>query len=283
MTAAAERAGTALIVGHTHAFDPPAVLMGKLIRGGEFGRLRTIVNLVYTSFLYRPRRPEELDSSRGGGIMYNQVPHQLEIVQTLATAPLQSVRAVTGAWDPQRRTEGALAAFLTFTDGAVAQLTYSGYDHFDSDELHYWIDESGEEKAHDRHGATRRALSGVTDPEEERKLRTAGGYAGSGAQRARGKMHESHFGFLLASCERADLRPAPDGVTIYADDGVREIACPPVRVYPNKDPVIDELYAAVVDGVPPVHDGRWGTATMTAALALVESARTGREVAVQPA
>ena len=210
--------------------------------------------------------------------MYNQVPHQLEILQTLATAPLQSVRAVTGAWDPQRRTEGSLAAFLTYTDGAVAQLTYSGYDHFDSDELHYWIDESGDEKAHDRHGAARRALRAATDPEAERKLRTASGYAGGGAVRSPSKMHAPHFGLLIASCERGDLRPAPDGVTIYADDGVREIACPPVRVYPNKDPVIDELYAAVVDGVPPVHDGRWGMATMTAALALVESARTGREV-----
>jgi len=283
MTEAARRAGIALIVGHTHAFDPPTVLMGKLIRSGEFGRLRTIVNLVYTNFLYRPRRPEELDSSRGGGIMYNQVPHQIEIVQTLATAPLRSVRAVTGVWDPVRRTEGALAAFLTFTDGAVAQLTYSGYDHFDSDELHYWIGESGEEKPADRHGAARAALRPVLDdPARERQLRANMGYGGRGTMRSQGKGHESHFGFLLASCERADLRPAPDGVTIYADDGVRTIETPAARIYPNKDPVIDELYDAVANGVPPVHDGTWGTASMTAALALVESARTGDEVLLEP-
>jgi phthalate 4,5-cis-dihydrodiol dehydrogenase len=281
MTDAARAAQTTLIIGHTHAFDPPIMLMGKLIRSGEFGRLRSIVNVVYTNFLYRPRRPEELDSALGGGIMYNQVPHQLEILQTLATAPLRSVRAVTGVWDPQRRTEGALAAFLTFADGAVAQLTYSGYDHFDSDELHYWIGESGEEKPPDRHGYARRALQAVmTEPDRERQLRVQSGYGASGAARsaAGAGMHESHFGFLLASCDRADLRPAPDGVTIYGDDGVQTLACPPARIYPNKDAVIDELYDAVVNGVPATHDGVWGTTTMIAALALVESARDGREV-----
>ncbi len=259
MTAAAREAGTTLIVGHTHAFDRPAMLMGTLIRSGDFGRLRMIVNLVYTNFLYRPRRPEELDTARGGGIMFNQVPHQLEILQTLTSAPLRSVRAVNGIWDPQRPTEGALAAFLTYEDGVVAQLTYSGYDHFDTDELTGWIGESGEEKQPGRHGAALRALRAVTDPAAERQLRTASGYAGSGAVRSDGRMHEPHFGLLIASCERADLRPAPDGVRIYADDGMREVAAPPARVYPNKDAVIDELYEAAVNGVPAVHDGVWGT------------------------
>jgi phthalate 4,5-cis-dihydrodiol dehydrogenase len=277
MTEAARRAGTALVVGHTHAFDPPHALMGKLIRSGEFGRLRTIVNLVYGNFLYRPRRPEELDSSLGGGIMYNQVPHQIEILRTLATAPVTSVQAVTGVWDPARRTEGALAAFVTFADGAVAQLTYSGYDHFDSNELAFWVSEGGEEVAPDRHGAARAALRDA-DPETERQMRTASGFAGGGAVRGKTAMHEQHFGFLLASCERADLRPARDGVLIYADDGSREVPVPRGRVYPNKDAVIDEFYEAAINGVPPVHDGTWGTTTVAIALALVESAREGRVV-----
>jgi phthalate 4,5-cis-dihydrodiol dehydrogenase len=282
MTDAARRAGTALIVGHTHAFDPPTVLIGELIRSGDYGRLRTVANLVYGNFLYRPRRPEELDSALGGGIMYNQVPHQIEILQTLVTAPVRTVRAVTGVWDPARRTEGACAAFLTYADGVAAQLTYSGYDHFDSDELHDWIGESGEEKPHDAHGKARRALLAAA-PEREHELRIASGYGSSGTMRAKGKMHELHFGFLLASCEHADLRPAPDGVTVYADDGVHTLTCPPARVYPNKDPVIDELYAAIVNGVAPIHDGAWGTTSMTTVLALVESARTGREIVLDAA
>jgi phthalate 4,5-cis-dihydrodiol dehydrogenase len=284
MTAAAADAGIVLVVGHTHAFDAPTLLMGRMIRSGEFGRVRTIVNVVYGNFLYRPRRPEELDSAKGGGIMYNQIPHQLEIVQTLTAAPVRTVRAVTGRWDPARPTEGALSAFLTFADGAVAQLTYSGYDRFDTDELHYWIGENGEQRAPGGHGRARRALQAVMgDPERESALRSKSGYGGSGAVGTKTDSHESHFGFLLASCERADLRPAPDGVTVYDDEGERVVACPPARVYPNKDPVIDEFYDAVVNGVPPVHDGVWATTTMATALAMIESARSDREIVLSPA
>ena len=106
MTDAVRAAGTALVIGHTHAFDAPTMMIGDAIAGGTFGRLRTVVSLVYTNFLYRPRRPEELDSAQGGGIMFNQVPHQLEILQTLTRSPLRSVRAVSGIWDDSRPTEG---------------------------------------------------------------------------------------------------------------------------------------------------------------------------------
>ena len=277
---AVERAGVALVVGHTHAFDPPIVMMAELIRSGRFGRLRMISNLVYTDFLYRPRRPEELDSAQGGGIMYNQVPHQIDIVRTLATSGVTRVRAVAGAWDPTRGTEGALAAFIDFADDSVAQVTYSGYDHFNSDELHSWIGEGGEAVASDRHGAAQRALRSVASANVERDLRTAGGYAGTGMVRGAGDQHEQHFGFLLASCERADLRPSPDGVLIYGEEGIQEISAARGRVYPNKDAVVDELYLAVTGTTPPVHDARWGTTTMAIVLAMVDSARTRREVTI---
>jgi phthalate 4,5-cis-dihydrodiol dehydrogenase len=281
MHAAAARAGTVLVVGHTHAFDPPVALMGRLIASGRYGRLRTVVSMVYTDFLYRPRRPEELDTARGGGIMYNQVPHQLEIVRELTGRSPQSVRAVTGRWDPARPTEGAMSAFLTFDDGAVAQLTYSGYDRFDTDEFHDWVGESGETKSGDRHGHTRLALrANAPDPETERRLRETSGYGGRGVRRSSGPAHEPHFGFLLASCEGADLRAAPDGVTVYADDGVSTIPTSPARVHPNKAPVIDEFYDAVVNGIPARHDGLWATATMGCALALIASAASGREIAL---
>jgi phthalate 4,5-cis-dihydrodiol dehydrogenase len=42
--------------------------------------------------------------------------------------------------------------------------------------------------------------------------------------------------------------------------------------------VIDELYAAVTQGRPPVHDGAWGLATMEVCFAILESAREGKEV-----
>ena len=64
-----------LVVGHTHAFDPAVRAIRKLVASGEMGALGMINSFNYTNFLYRPRRPEELDTSKGGGILFNQVPH----------------------------------------------------------------------------------------------------------------------------------------------------------------------------------------------------------------
>jgi phthalate 4,5-cis-dihydrodiol dehydrogenase len=93
-------------------------------------------------------------------------------------------------------------------------------------------------------------------------------------------MHHPHFGLLIASCEKADLRPSPDGVLVYDDEGVHELLAPRARAYPNKDGVIDELYNAIVGGQAPLHDGRWGTDTMAAAIAMLQSARERRVIAL---
>jgi phthalate 4,5-cis-dihydrodiol dehydrogenase len=45
--------------------------------------------------------------------------------------------------------------------------------------------------------------------------------------------------------------------------------------------VIDELYAAVVDQKPPLHDGLWAMATLEVCLAMLQSAREGREVGLR--
>lgn len=279
MTAAAQRRGIVLIVGPTHGMDPAVERMREIVASGELGVLRMIVNFNYGDFLYRPRRPEELDTARGGGIVYNQIPHQIEIARALDRGPLRSVRAVAGAWDPQRPTEGAVTALLEFDDGVAASLTYSGYDHFDSDELHGWIGEFGDEKQAGNHGASRRALRSLSGGDGEARLKAASGFAGRGMMRlAGGTAHQPHFGFLLVSCDHGDMRASPDGVLVYAEDGVRELRLPAGRAYPNKDRVLDELYDAVVHGVPPLHDGAWGTHTVAAMLALLRSARERREI-----
>ena len=80
---AVERAGVHLIVGHTHGFDPAVREMSRLIQSGEAGVLGLIAMWNYTNFMYRPRRPEELDTSRGGGILFNQIPHQIDTLRVL--------------------------------------------------------------------------------------------------------------------------------------------------------------------------------------------------------
>ena len=47
----------------------------------------------YTNYLYRPRRPEELDTAKGGGILFNQVPHQIDTARLLGGGVVESVRA----------------------------------------------------------------------------------------------------------------------------------------------------------------------------------------------
>src|SRR5919204_1326593 len=174
MIDAARKARVQLIVGHSHSFDAPIKRTRELIAGGEFGRVRMITAFNYTDFLYRPRRPEELDSSRGGGAVYNQAAHHVDIVRLLGGGKLKSVRAQTGAWDPARPTEGAYSALLTFEDGAFATITYSGYGHFDSDEFTGWISEGGQRKDPAAYGTARRALSG-----DEMQLKNASNYGGA--------------------------------------------------------------------------------------------------------
>lgn len=67
-----------LIIGHTHSYDPAIWTMREIIASGELGKLGMINTWNYTNFLHRPRRPEELDTSLGGDILFNRVPHQVE-------------------------------------------------------------------------------------------------------------------------------------------------------------------------------------------------------------
>src|SRR4029077_7003361 len=110
--AAAERNKGRLVVGHTHASDPAVRLMQLLISHGALGKLGMINCFNYTDYLYRPRRPEELDTARGGGILFNQLPHQIDIARLLGGGLVRSVRAHTTVLDPVRPTEGSCIAFL---------------------------------------------------------------------------------------------------------------------------------------------------------------------------
>jgi hypothetical protein len=52
------------------------------------------------------------------------------------------------------------------------------------------------------------------------------------------------------------------------------------RAIPDKGKVIDELYEAVANDRPLVHDGRWGEATLEVCLAILQSSRERREIAL---
>jgi phthalate 4,5-cis-dihydrodiol dehydrogenase len=275
--AAVERANVHLVVGHTHAFDPAVQMIRRIVVSGELGALGMIAAWNYTNFLYRPRRPEELDTAQGGGILFNQVPHQIDTVRTIGGGLLRSVRAQVTRLDPARPTEGGAIAFFEFGNGTAASLVYAGYDFFDSDELHFWIGERGAEKPPDQHGAARRALIGRQNAEARLRVERFA----YGAEAAALPTHQPHFGLLIVTCARGEMRASADGLFIYDLNGKREMALPKSASMPGRSEVLDDMITAIRSGKPPRHNGRWAKANVEVTLALLQSASERREIMLE--
>lgn len=275
MVSAAREAGVHLIVGPSHSFDPPVVRARELIESGQFGAVRMVQALNYTDFLYRPRRPEELRTEEGGGVLFSQGVHQIDIVRLLCGGRARNITAMTGAWDPSRPTEGAYAALMDFENGAFATLTYSGYAHFDSD---IWMDdvaELGGDKDPENYGAARRALQDL-DRDAEAQLKTTRTYGANSAPPT--AHHNEHFGPIIVSCDRADLRLRPDGIEVFGDTE-RHLLNTPLDAAPRKT-VIDALEAAVRRDIAPPQTGAWGRASLEVCHAILRSADSGEKVSL---
>lgn len=274
MVDAATKAGIHLIVGPSHSFDEPILQAREIIKTGELGKVRMIQAFNYTDFLYRPRRAEELDTAQGGGVVFSQAIHQIDVVRLLGGGMLRSVRALTGSWDTNRPTEGAYSALLTFADNSFASLTYSGYGHFDSDELMGGYSELGMRKNMDDYARARRSIAGVATAAEELDLKRKRTFehAGPPENEELADTNE-HFGPIIVCCERGDLRPLADGVMIYGDEQKRFQKIPAPSI-PRVN-VMNELYDAVVDDGSPLHSGAWGLASLEASMAILASAAEG--------
>ena len=271
---AADRTGRVLLVGHSHSYDPPIAKAREIVASGRLGAVRMINNWYFNDWIYRPRLRDELDSSLGGGVTFRQGSHQFDIIRYIAGGRVRSVRAVTGAWDSDRPTEGMHVAFLEFENGVGATAVYSGYDHFHSIEL-TGISEGGTEwNPAEPHAKARKAIRGIGS---EETMKRAGGYGGSRNRRnSDEEPHQSFYGLTVITCEHGDIRQSPDGLIIYGDDEREEIALP--RGVTGRDLMISELCDAVLAGKPARHDGRWGKANLEVCLATLESGRTHQEV-----
>lgn len=275
MNHAMDNAGCILMVGHSHSFDTPYLKTAELVQRGDYGAVRMILALNFTDFLYRPRRPEELDTNKGGGVVFSQAAHQVDIVRLLGGGDVARINAETGAWDPARPTEGAYSALIKFTNGAFASISYSGYAHFDTDEFNQWQGELGQTRSLGDYGRARAALAKIDGPRQEAALKNTRAY-GTGLGLANTSLKgvgHNHFGFVIVSCDHADLRPTPSGIDIYGNTSHSVVPLPNTDI-PRRE-VIDELIRAIREDVAPVHSGKWGMATMEVCLAILESAQTG--------
>ena len=267
VAAAARTAGKVLLVGHSHSSDAPIARMRSLVEEGALGAPRMANTWCYSDWVYRPRRPEELDIAQGGGVTFRQGAHQFDILRLLCGGLARTVRAKTFDFDPARPTLGAFTAFVDFADGAAGSAVYSGYGYLPGAELTFGIGEWG--FAH----APGKPRTGTTaSPEEELRAK---------AQRARTAIpaqapHPPFFGLTILSCERGDVRQVPEGLAVHTRDGVSTV---PVGVARSpRDLLLDELHDAIAGVRPAVHDGRWALATLELCIGAMQSARSGREV-----
>jgi phthalate 4,5-cis-dihydrodiol dehydrogenase len=223
-----------------------------------------------------------LETRLGGGVVFSQAAHQVDVVRLLVGSPAVTVRASTGNWDKNRPTEGAYSAHIQFANGAFASLTYSGYGRFDTDEFNGWIGELGQSRDPESYGTARATLGQAQSQADETRLKERRAYGASARdrhQQATESLRHNHFGLIIVSCERADLRPVPDGVIIHNDTArwLDKLEGPTV---PRAE-VIDELCAAVLDGDAPLHSGEWGLATLEICTAILASAAADRTIVLQ--
>jgi phthalate 4,5-cis-dihydrodiol dehydrogenase len=274
MVAAVERNGVKYVQGHSRIYQHSVRKMGEIIRSGRLGKLFHINTSMYNDWLRRPVTPAEVDESRGGGVVYRQGPHQMDIVRFLGGGMVRSVRGVAGRlWNPPFDIEGNYAAFLDFEDGATAQVSLNGYGHFDVTELTWGIGEGGRPHTGAQITGPRHVPRGPVRGEEKYNLPA---YSIEEISRTHGTSEaQDFFGLTVVSCEHGDIRQSPNGLYVYTDEGREEILLPNQMV---RDGELRELVAAVSENRPSFPDARWGKATLETCLAIIQSSRERREV-----
>lgn len=274
MVVGAGRAGVVLVVGHAHGFDLPIQRMREIVLSGRLGRVRMIHTWNYTDWMYRPRRPEELDVTKGGSVTFRQGSHQFDIVRLLGGGLVRSLRAVTFNWDPDRNSIGAHTVFLNFADGAAATAVYNGYGYFSTIELCADVTEWGSLESLAERAPVNRSMAGRSAADElQAKRRRAKGAIPASAP------FQPTFGLTLVSCEKGDIRQSPRGLYVYSAEGREEIVLPNDRS--PRDLVLDEFHDALTGRRKPVHDGRWGLANLEVCVAAIELSQTGQEITLR--
>ncbi|MBM2812220.1 MAG: Gfo/Idh/MocA family oxidoreductase [Chloroflexi bacterium] len=279
MVAAADKYGVKLLAGHTRSFTLPIRMMRKIITSGKLGKLCAAHIWSYSDWMLRPRTPDELDLSQGGGIPYRQGPHQIDTIRVLGGGKLRSVRGMTGQWMEARPIPGYYSAYLEFEDGTPCTIMHNSYGYFVGAELVPW----GESKQHydvQKRVEIRRSLRTGTrnEAQDKQDMRIGGSMEHVVRDRSdRRAWVPEDMGMLVVSCERGDIRHSKFGLYVYDDEGgIRDIELSEGAM--GRRAELDELYNAIVLDKPVFHDGRWGMATLEVCLAIMESARERREI-----
>jgi phthalate 4,5-cis-dihydrodiol dehydrogenase len=267
MIEAAEKKRLILLV-HSKAMDPPIVQMREVIASGGLGRVIQINTWSYKGWLKSARLASEVDTGKGGGVLFRQGPHQVDIVRALCEGKVRSVRATAGKWHPRFATEGNFTAMLEFEDGTPATLVFNGYGFFDTTELTWGIGEGGYQVSRQENSPANSQMPVDASVRYSMPLRAE-------ARRRVGERKQPIYGLTVVSCEKGDMRQSPDGVYLYTGDGCRQIPCP---AFLDRGEALSRLVEAVNEHRPVLTDGRWGKSTLEVLLAILQSSREGREI-----
>jgi len=268
MTEAARHNNVKLVQGHSKIYNAPIKKMREVVKSGRLGRVIQINTWNYKGWLQRPRIASEVDTSVGGGVVYRQGPHQIDIIRSIGGGMVEKVRAITGRWDPHFDTEGNYTVLLEFDDGTPATMILNCYGFFDITELTWGIGEGGYENIAD---STRSRFERPVEPSVKYAMPTH-----AEQTRARGgNRRQPFFGLTLVSCEGGDIRQSPDGLYVYTKNGREEVPCPKENA---RGPELAELQKSIEENRQPFPGGSWGKATMEVVLAILQSSREKREV-----
>jgi phthalate 4,5-cis-dihydrodiol dehydrogenase len=290
MVETARRTGVKLLAGHTDSLSLPVRAMRKIALSGAVGEPRAIFNWSYTDWMLRPRTPAELAPESGFGIVHRQAPHQIDTLRVLGGGLLRSVRGAVGQWMPERPVPGFYSAFLEFENGMPATIVYNGYGYFMTLEFYPEAADRHRYTEADRVAIRRRMQSGTRNEEsDKREFQIGGTHDPTVAPEAADTKPWSpmDLGMVVLSCERGDLRHSKYGVQVYDDNGSHEVDLRRLR-HGELDlegggalQALIELHGAVTENKPLYHSGEWGRATLEATIAIVESARSGKEIRLE--
>jgi phthalate 4,5-cis-dihydrodiol dehydrogenase len=270
MIEAAEKNQVTLLL-HSKASDPPVVKMREIVASGRLGRLIQINTWNYKGWLTQARLADEIDNSKGGGVLFRQGPHQVDIVRSIGGGKVKTVSAIAGRWHADFATEGNFTALLEFEDGTPATLVFNGYGYFDMTELTWDLGEGGR-KVSNRYKKTERPRAALA---AEQRYAMA---LRSETRQRQGERQQPFYGLTLVSCERGDIRQSPDGLYVYTENGREEIICPP---FMDRGAELKKLYQAVVENQPAFTDGCWGKASLEVILAIYQSSRERKPITLK--
>ena len=223
MIDAARAARRHLVVGHSHSFDAPLPARARARRQRRLRcRAHAARDRTSPTYMYRARRPEEMRTDDGGGVLFSQAAHQIDIVRLLGgglvTRRARAHRQLgSGAPDRRRLQRAAHLRQRRLCERHLQRLRALRRRRARWTASARWASR----KSDADYGAARRRLRDAPDAAAETALKAARNYGGARyvpSLPRRHRAHHQHFGQVIVSCERADLRPTPSGVAIYADD-----------------------------------------------------------------